>query len=187
MASSSTACTRSVLTMSGSRRLPSTTAPTTSPRTRYGSHRAALSQPTSAAEPWRVRTTSVCRATGLRRCRIPRPHRHASIAGTIPRRSPAAGHTRQSRISVVRRSARRRGAPRSRHMRGKRDDLRISACVPRRLLASAHSVVGRSHQYRWPRAGHSSSSISGRAAGGTAYGDSSPSAGTPSRIFRWGS
>ncbi len=56
-APSTQARARSVLTSSGLRRTLSASTPTSRPTTRYGAHRAALTQPTSAAEPSRFTTT----------------------------------------------------------------------------------------------------------------------------------
>jgi len=57
-AHSSAARPRSVPTSSGLRRVRSASAPTSTPNSRYGSQRAALTRPTSAAEPDSVVTTS---------------------------------------------------------------------------------------------------------------------------------
>ena len=65
MAVSSAARVRSVATMTGRRRRRSTSAPTSSPSTRYGSQRAELSHPTCCAVPSSVRTTRVCSASSV--------------------------------------------------------------------------------------------------------------------------
>ena len=51
--------------INGSRRRPSTIAPTISPSTRNGIQRAAFNQPTSVAEPCRVRMTTICSANNV--------------------------------------------------------------------------------------------------------------------------
>lgn len=84
----STALARSVTIMSGRRRTRSTKAPTTRPKTRYGSQRAELSQPTSTAVPWRVTTTSVCNASNV--IALPKPdtaspHQKRRNPGARPR------------------------------------------------------------------------------------------------------
>src|SRR6478735_9272160 len=65
------ALARSVATITGRRRTRSTSAPTTRPSSRYGSHRAELSQPTCVALPASVTRTRVCNASAV--TAVPRP------------------------------------------------------------------------------------------------------------------
>ena len=63
IAPSNNARPMSVVTWIGRRRSRSASTPATRPNTRYGSHRAELTRPTSVADPSSVTTTRTCRAS----------------------------------------------------------------------------------------------------------------------------